>query len=40
MGIESDNYFAFNVSYTSGGAPYGLTREEWEGMESNNWEEE
>jgi hypothetical protein len=28
--IESDDYFAYIVGYTSGGAPYGIT---WEEME-------
>ena len=29
---ESDERFAFIAGYTSGGVPYGLTREEWEEM--------
>lgn len=29
--IESDEYFAFIVGYTPGGAPYGVTWEEMEG---------
>ena len=33
LGIESDDRFAFIVGYTSGGAPYGLTWEEWEALE-------
>ncbi len=28
--IESDENFAYIVGYTSGGAPYGVTWEEWE----------
>ena len=32
-GIESDDHFAFIVGYTSSGAPYGLTWEEWEALE-------
>jgi hypothetical protein len=32
LGIESDDRFAFIVGYTSGGAPYGLTWEEWEAL--------
>jgi hypothetical protein len=27
--IESDHYFAFIMGYTSGGAAYGITHEEW-----------
>ena len=27
--IESDEHFAFIVGYTSGGAPFGLTHEEF-----------
>ena len=43
--FESDENFAFIAGYTSGGAPYGLTHEEWneiqpetenEGQEKNN----
>jgi hypothetical protein len=33
LGIESDDRFAFIVGYTSSGAPYGLTWEEWEALE-------
>ena len=33
LGIESDDRFAFIVGYTSGGAPYGLTWEDWEALE-------
>ena len=33
LGFEQDEYFAFIVGYTSGGAPYGLTWEEWEAIE-------
>ena len=29
---ESDERFAFIAGYTSGGVPYGLTREEWKEM--------
>ena len=32
-GIEQDDHFAFIVGYTPGGAPYGVTWEEWEAME-------
>lgn len=28
-GIDQDEHFAFIVGYTSGGAPYGITWEEW-----------
>ena len=34
-GIEQDDYFAFIVGYTPGGAPYGITWEEWEGLDSD-----
>lgn len=27
---ESDEYIGFIIGYTSNGAPYGLTHEEWE----------
>jgi len=33
LGFEQDEYFAFIVGYTGGGAPYGLTWEEWEAIE-------
>jgi hypothetical protein len=33
-GIEQDEHFAFIVGYTPGGAPYGVTWEEWETMDS------
>lgn len=33
MPFESHESFAFIVGYTSGGAPYGLTHEEWNKME-------
>lgn len=36
--IESDEQFAFIVGYTSGGAPYGITWEEWETIEKENQE--
>jgi hypothetical protein len=32
-GIEQDDYFAFIVGYTPGGAPYGITWEEWEALD-------
>ena len=35
LGIEQDEYFAFIVGYTSGGAPYGITWEEWEEMDAS-----
>lgn len=38
--VESDERFAFIVGYTSGGAPYGLTWEEWEALEPSDLEEE
>jgi len=28
--IESDEYIGFVIGYTSNGAPYGLTHEEWD----------
>jgi hypothetical protein len=28
--VESDEYIGFIIGYTSNGAPYGLTHEEWE----------
>jgi hypothetical protein len=34
--IEQDETFAFIVGYTSGGAPYGLTWEEWQALEEAN----
>jgi len=33
LGFEQDEYFAFIVGYTSGGAPYGVTWEEWDAIE-------
>ncbi|MGP7815723.1 UPF0175 family protein [Niallia sp. 01092] len=33
--IESDEHFAFIVDYTEGGAPIGITHEEWEEIERN-----
>ncbi|MBN1121815.1 MAG: DUF2695 domain-containing protein [Anaerolineae bacterium] len=32
-GIDQDDHFAYIVGYTSGGAPYGLTWEEWTTLE-------
>jgi hypothetical protein len=32
--IESDEYFGFIVGYTSNGVPYGLTHEQWDGINS------
>lgn len=34
LGIEQDDYFAYIIGYTSGGAPYGITWEEWEALDS------
>lgn len=34
--IEQDENFAFIVGYTPGGAPYGITWEEWEAMEDED----
>ena len=31
---ECDDYFAFIAGYTFGGAPYGITWEEWEKLET------
>jgi hypothetical protein len=33
LGFDQDEQFAFIVGYTSGGAPYGLTWEEWADIE-------
>ena len=33
-GYESDEYFAMILGYTSGGFPYGVTREEMEEIKS------
>jgi hypothetical protein len=30
---ESDDEFAFIAGYTEGGAPFGITRDEWEGLD-------
>ncbi len=30
LGIDQDENFAFIVGYTSGGAPYGITWDEWD----------
>jgi hypothetical protein len=30
--IDSDDTFAYIAGYTSGGAPYGLTWEQWDGL--------
>jgi hypothetical protein len=38
-GIEQDDHFAFIVGYTPGGAPYGITWEEWETMDSESEED-
>jgi hypothetical protein len=35
--IDSDDTFAYIASYTSGGVPYGLTWEQWGGLEEE-WE--
>jgi hypothetical protein len=37
--IEQDEHFAFIVGYTPGGAPYGITWEEWETMDSESEED-
>jgi len=34
--IESDHYFAFIMGYTSGGAAYGITHEEWAKIQEEN----
>lgn len=34
--LESDDTFAYIAGYTPGGAPYGVTREEWDEMESTS----
>jgi hypothetical protein len=31
--IEQDAHFAFIIGYTPGGAPYGITWEEWEALD-------
>jgi hypothetical protein len=36
--IDSDDTFAYIAGYTSGGAPYGLTWEQWDGLE-DDWEQ-
>jgi hypothetical protein len=33
LGIDQDEHFAVIVGYTSGGAPYGTTWEEWEALD-------
>ena len=33
--IDSDDTFAYIAGYTSGGAPYGLTWEQWDGLKMN-----
>lgn len=33
---DSDETFAYIVGYTSGGAPYGVTWEQWEDEEEEN----
>lgn len=38
--FESDETFAYIVGYTSGGAPYGITWEEWEEIEKRDKERE
>lgn len=32
--VESDEHFGFIVGYTSNGVPFGLTQEEWNGINS------
>ena len=39
-GIEQDDYFAYIIGYTSGGAPYGITWEEWEALDLESDEDE
>ena len=39
-GNEQDEYFAFIVGYTPGGAPYGITWEEWEALDDSESEED
>ena len=39
LGIEQDDYFAYIIGYTSGGAPYGITWEEWEALDDAEAEE-
>ena len=39
-GIEQDDYFAYIIGYTSGGAPYGITWEEWKAMEGEEPDED
>lgn len=39
-GIEHDDYFAYIIGYTSGGAPYGITWEEWEALDDAEAEED
>ncbi len=36
--FDSDENFAFIVGYTSGGAPYGVTHEEMNGIEKEDHE--
>ncbi len=36
LDYDSDETFAFIVGYTSGGAPYGITHEQMEEIESSN----
>ena len=35
LAIESDENFAYIVGYTSNGAPFGLTHEEFESIETD-----
>ncbi len=37
-GVEQDEHFAFIAGYTGGGAPYGLTWEEWGAIDSQEEE--
>lgn len=39
FGIDQDEHFAFIVGYTSGGAPYGITWEEWEALDGSESDE-
>ena len=40
LGIEQDDCFAYIIGYTSGGAPYGITWEEWEALDDAEPEED
>jgi hypothetical protein len=40
LGIEQDEHFAFIVGYTPGGAPYGITWEEWDELDDMESDED